>query len=179
MIAVPSQVQPSGTSPHTAQPKPAITTSRKYWNGATALASPAFSASVSSQMIPGVNSAKPARIAASPSPSGRHATTAKGRAQRLVTIPTQATTVRVSSVRDSIREVSVMPHQVSAAPSATSTPASGRSVPGRSITATPASPAIVPTQRAAPTRSPSTGRARMVVHITLVKDSTVAAARLR
>jgi hypothetical protein len=78
-----------------------------------------------------------------------------------------------------MREVSVMPHQVKAAPSAMAAPSGDRSVPGRSITATRRGRPAVPIQRAAPDALAQDGPRSSVVHMTLVKDSTVAAARLR
>ena len=78
-----------------------------------------------------------------------------------------------------MRLVSVIPHQLAAEASASTTPMKEISAPGRSMSTTPRNPAMVPAQRAAPIRSFSTGPASSVVNMTLVKDKTVAVARSR
>ena len=127
--------------------------------------------------MPGVKTAKPARKIRSNQPSGTQAMIAKGATPVVVTRPTQAMIVEFLSVCASTREERVMPHQVAAEASASTMPSIETVVPGRSITATPMKPAMVPAQRQRSTFSPSTGPASSVVNITLVNESTVAVAR--
>ena len=130
-------------------------------------------------MIPGVVMAKASRKNASKSPGGVKAEIAKGSMPRLVTSPTQASTVSFRSVCASMRLVSVMPHQLAADASASTTPMKEISAPGRSISTTPRNPAKVPIQRALLMTSFRIGPASSVVNMTLVKDRTVAVARSR